>query len=171
MNYNQTTLKSLESTWMGELLTLTDEEIKKVLSELPDVEKEVKNTVTDEQHGEITFPHFLGEMTNVEKALCALLLQKDLHHAEICEKERENGGDFSPEHNELHELIPQLKEEMFRSIKKRFPDILGSGLQISQGGKIFAVQENKEEELPPFLRDFFESRKFGGIRVITVEMS
>lgn len=172
MNYNPKTLESLKSTWIGELLMLTNEEIETAMNELPDPEKEEKITTTSEEYGKITFPHLLGEMNDFERAINTLLIQKVARHNEICGKEREAGGDFSPEHNELHDLIPQLKEEMFRSIKKRFSDIPGSGLQTFQGGKIYAIEETENEGFPPFLKDLFGiGRSRMGIHVVEVNMS
>ncbi len=173
MNYNQKTLKSLEDTWIGELLMLTDEEIETANNELPDAESREKVTTTDDKLKEVTFPLFLGEMNDFEKALNALLDKKIARHNEICGPEREAGKGLSSEHEGLHHLIDHLKKVMFDSIKKRYLDTPGDRICISKGGKIFATKQSEEEEMESFMNSFFggRGRGFGmGIHVVEVKM-
>lgn len=173
MSYNPKTLKSLEDTWIGELLMVTDEEIEKALNELPDAQSREKVTTTDDELKEVTFPLFLGEMNDFERAVNALLDKKLARHKEICGPEREAGNGLSSEHEELHHLIDHLNKAMFRSIKKRHFDNPGDGICISNGGKIFATKKSEEEEMESLMNILFggRGRGFGmGIHVVEMKM-
>lgn len=171
MNYNQTTLESLKGTWIGDLLSLTSEEIQKAADDLPEI-NQASSTETEPEEGQegpqIKLPLLLGEMNDYEKALNALFDKKYVEHKEICGKEKPE--DFSPEHERLHELISLLKNEMWSSIQGRYPDSPGTGLQISKGGKIFAIKQRKhpmEEALEMFAG---KGGMFGGVEVHVVRM-
>lgn len=172
MNYNPKTLKSLENTWIGELLLISDEEIEKALSELRDTEKEEMTSVTDEEHGEIIFPHLLGEINDFEKAMYTLLDRKHKEHREMHESEGSIG--ISIDHDNIHHLTKELQRNLFFSIQKRYPDSPGDGLRLSKGGKIFATKKSEEEEEMGSLMNILfggRGRGFGmGIHVVEVKM-
>lgn len=138
---NQKTFESLRGAWIGSLLEISEEEIQKAADALP----EIKTQENEQGGSEVKFPFLLGEMNQYERALNALFDKKYLEHKEICRKEHadEFKGDFSPEHEELHRILPILKDEMWNSIHARFPDAPGDTKVLSKGGKIFATQNQK----------------------------
>jgi hypothetical protein len=165
--YDEETLKRVEGTWIGELLAMTNEEIQKAADDLPEIknQEESDDSVSEDEQGndsKIKLPVLLGEMNDYEKALNALFDKKNLEHKEICGKEEP--GEFSPEHARLHELLPFLRDEMWRSISSRLqgtdqPE--GSVKSISKGGKIFAIKKRRHPMAEMFGG---EEGIFGGIK-------
>ncbi len=150
----------MKGTWIGELLATSEEEIQKFIDALPEISQNESEKISDttEDGQEITRPHFLGEMNQYEKALNALIYKKNLQHKEVCEKEHaEDFKDFfSPDHEELHRVLPILRYEMWNSIHGRFPDAPGDEKTLSMGGKIFATQSQKhpmEEAFEEMLKE------------------
>src|SRR5690606_6126071 len=101
-----------------------------------------------------------------EKAMYTLLYRKDVRHKEICSK-NDTEENFI-EHEELHKLIPLLKRLVFDSIDKRFPEKPGTCIELSSGGKIFALNE-EAKSMPNFLKNLFG--KDVDIHLVSVKMA
>lgn len=156
--YNQKTIDEIMNTWVGELVSLSEESIEQTLDTIPDV------AVLHAENPDMFLgaPVFLSDMTRFEKVLFTLLEQKRIKYADLS---LEKGGDaFSPELRELHRVFSLLYNEMWESINARYPEDEshpGNGISISKGGKLFST-ERKEDPAGEEMQELTQMNPWDG---------
>jgi|GEM_PF-1800124 len=146
MTHNSKILKSLNGTWIDELLSISDEEIKEVISNLNDIKMtEPKITISQDGNDQvINFPYLLGEMNDFEKAALALLKKKQ------DELDGLKSGNIPFQVTQYQDIISIIKRCISSSVHERYQILPNTsvGFSLSKNGEIFAIHGYSREDKP-----------------------